>query len=352
MNRWKQLLIACAFGATPIVSTDARCLEKPKDSAAVQQESNKVFDEARRKEAQKLGSGNEADSASTITRPSISLELCGIEEIRVKAQDGAEAIAALRKPPGDGPFPAVVFLHGGLGRSTMTSLKQSAKTGIMHTRFLAAGYVTVTATRRKRTEQPQSPAAVWDTVSIVEHVKQLPYVDANSLTLYGGSGGGTLAMEVAGATDLAAVMAGAPATILFTGMFSKENLGEPPYSPKDAGPLMKDPQKYYTPQLQELTRKRIGKIRCPIMIAQGDRDSLKKINSEIIVPEMKAQGKSVELVWYPNQPHGFYWGRTPNQAAALQCFQDADAFFKKHIKAQPVAMDEKLFQRVSVSAKR
>ena len=90
MNRWKELLVACVFGAASIISADAICQEKPQDSPAAKQ------------------------SASTVTRPAIPLELCGVEEIRVKARDGAEAIAALRKPPGDGPFPAVVFLHGGL----------------------------------------------------------------------------------------------------------------------------------------------------------------------------------------------------------------------------------------------
>ena len=301
------------------------------------------------------GTGSRAESgqnsASTVTRPVIPRELCPLQEIRAKAQDGAEAIAALRKPPGDGPFPAVVFLHGGLGQSGMEGLKRSAETGTTHTRFLAAGYVTVTATRRKRTLEPQAPGAVWDTVAIVEHIKELSFVDGKSIVAYGGSGGGTLVLEVAGATDLAAVMAGEPATILFTGMFSKENLGKPPYSPKHAGPLMEDPKKYYTPQLQKLTRERIGKIRCPVMIAHGDVHPLKKINSEIIVPQMKAQGKTVELVWYPKQPHGFYWARTPDQVAARKCFQDSDAFFRRHVKTQPVAIDEKLIKHVPVKVR-
>ena len=75
MNRWKELLVACVFGAASIISADAICQEKPQDSPAAKQ------------------------SASTVTRPAIPLKLCGVEEIRVKARDGAEAIAAAAAHP-------------------------------------------------------------------------------------------------------------------------------------------------------------------------------------------------------------------------------------------------------------
>ncbi len=56
--------------------------------------------------------------------------------------------------------------------------------------------------------------------------------------------------------------AGEPASVLFTGMFSKEN--------RDLDRIMKDPKRFYTPELQERTREKIARIGCPILIAHGD----------------------------------------------------------------------------------
>ena len=60
-----------------------------------------------------------------ITWPWISEDLCPLEIVEATARDGAKAAAVLRKPPGEGPFPAVVFLHGGLNRWPVEKLKAS-----------------------------------------------------------------------------------------------------------------------------------------------------------------------------------------------------------------------------------
>ena len=67
------------------------------------------------------------------------------------------AYAAVRKPPGKGPFPAVVFLHGGLGQSEMETLVKNAIHQPAQARFLAWGYVTVNATRRRHPARPRRP---------------------------------------------------------------------------------------------------------------------------------------------------------------------------------------------------
>ena len=95
---------------------------------------------------------------------------------------------------------------------------------VTQARFLAWGYVTVNATRRAINHDPQDRGVVADTLRIVEATKQRPEVDADSVTLYGGSGGGTLALEVAGKTKLAAIAAGEPATIIYMGMFTKDHV--------------------------------------------------------------------------------------------------------------------------------
>jgi acetyl esterase/lipase len=272
-----------------------------------------------------------------VMRPDVPVEVSPLQYIEVTASDGVKSFAIVRRPPGEGPFPAVLLIHGGLVMQERETLERDAKDGITHERFLAAGYVTVTPTHRDRSLDPQAPA--WrDSVAMVEHVKKLPFVDPDSVVALGGSGGGSLCLEIAGEADLAAVAAGEPASVLFTGMMhvSDKNPAGHRYSgSRDIEREMAEPRKFYTPELQKFTREKIARIRTPIFIAQGTVHPIGKINREIIIPELEAAGKQVEVKEYPGQPHGFYFGRTPRQEAALEFFNDCDRFFQKHIKVQP-----------------
>ncbi|MHC4996367.1 MAG: alpha/beta hydrolase family protein, partial [Planctomycetota bacterium] len=154
------------------------------------------------------------------TYPAVSEKVSPVEFIQLSEH----ASAAVRKPPGDGPFPAIIFLHGGLGHANANGLKNGAKTGPTQARFLAWGYVTVNATRRAITHDPQDRGVIQDTVDIINAVKAMPHVDADSIVLYGGSGGGTLALEVASHADLAGIAAGEPATIIYMNMFNKSHV--------------------------------------------------------------------------------------------------------------------------------
>ncbi len=39
----------------------------------------------------------------------------GLEQMMVRSWDGAYIPAAVRKPVGEGPFPAILYIHGGVG---------------------------------------------------------------------------------------------------------------------------------------------------------------------------------------------------------------------------------------------
>ena len=60
------------------------------------------------------------------TRPAISQEVAPLEAIAPVAKDGYKGEAYVRKPPGKGPFPAVVLIHGGIVRRPTTELKEYA----------------------------------------------------------------------------------------------------------------------------------------------------------------------------------------------------------------------------------
>ncbi len=267
------------------------------------------------------------------------------------------AYGAVRKPPGEGPFPAVVFLPGGLGQSPMATLRRSWLRQPTQARFLAWGYVTVTATRRAIRQDPQDRGVVEDTLQLVEAVADLPYVDPESVCLYGGSGAGTLALEVASVSDrLAAIVAGEPATIIYMGMFSKEHVvlgsdgsptGDRRWDVMDA-----DPQALYTGALRERTREKLAGLSAPTLILHGDVHALKKFNLGLFVPEMEALGKPVKVITYEGEPHGFYWGQGRDPAEALRANQDADAFLGRHVRVQPRPVDASWCQDTGVEPMR
>src|SRR4051812_5946250 len=65
-------------------------------------------------------------SSEAITRPMVPEDVSPLEPISPVARDGHRGQGFLRKPPGDGPFPALVWIHGGLTTRPLESLKEYA----------------------------------------------------------------------------------------------------------------------------------------------------------------------------------------------------------------------------------
>lgn len=300
-----------------------------------------------------LASVAAAVPATEATFPLIPEERVPISEVRVSET----AYGAVRKPPGDGPFPAILFLHGGLGQTPMANLRTNAVRQPAQARFLAWGYVTVTATRRAIRHDPQDRGAVADTLQLVRAVRDLKHVNAESVALYGGSGGGTLAFEVASVTDeLAAIVAGEPATIIFMEMFTREHIvfdeSGKPTGDRRWDVMNADPRAQYTPGIRERTRSKLAAFSTPALILHGDIHPLAKFNLGVFIPELEALGKPVTVKTYSGEPHGFYWGRGRDPARALQSNMDADAFLRQHLRAPPRPIDTAWANAVAVEPMR
>ncbi len=291
------------------------------------------------------------DAAEPVMLPQVSESACPVEVVKIPVPNAPETPAVIRKPPGNGPFPALIHLHGGLETWPVSRLRDDATTMPTTARFLAAGYVIVIPTFRPRSQDPQTTDALNDCLAVVNYVKKLPQVDPKSVVVWGNSGGGSLALEIAGQTQLSAIVCEEPATVLFSGMFTRETLGgKPPFtsSSGQARQIMADPKKYYTPELQKFTRDKIAKISCPVFIALGGTSAINKINTDIIIPELKDAGKDPQVVLYPGQPHGFSKGASP---AALKFFNDARAFLLKSLPTKPWALDASIVKSVPVEGR-
>jgi dipeptidyl aminopeptidase/acylaminoacyl peptidase len=293
------------------------------------------------------------------TRPEVSEDDSPLEIVAPVARDGHQGLAVLRKPPGNGPFPAILIIHPGLTTFSQKALTEYMLRAAPPSRFLAAGYIVVLTTYRSRDLDPQSKVSANDVSATLDYARSLGFVDSKSVGLIGCSGGGDLALEIATVTDVAAVVAEEPASMLFTGVFNANSpkAGER-YTAVDSFPIMANPGQYYTEEYQRFTRAKIAAIRSPILLVQGDEASpLNRWNAGVLVPELRRAGKRIAVKGYAGERHCFAWdGRTPegtwqHGSAAARAFGDMDEFFRSHFSTQPAPISSSLVKHVPLESR-
>jgi dipeptidyl aminopeptidase/acylaminoacyl peptidase len=284
--------------------------------------------------------------------PVISELVSPVESIAPIARDGHIGVAVLRKPPASGPFPAVILIHGGLVSRPPEFLRQYALTAPPPSVFLAAGYVVGVITYRSRDDDPQSRVSLEDSLAAIDHVGRLPYVDSQSIGVYGCSGGGDLALEIAAATaKVRALVLEEPASIIFAGVLSTRfPKAGPRYTPADARPIGDRPKDYYTSELQTRTRAKINRITSPLLIIQGDQDpTLTPFNNQILIPELRDAGRNLEVKSYPGEPHCFaFGGRSARPVNVITALEHAELFIRRHVNTKPKPVDSNLVTHVTI----
>ena len=151
-----------------------------------------------------------------------------VQQTYIKARDGLYIAAAIRKPKGDGRYPAIIMFHGapgGRGMAQLVGWSRGDHGGPVWERFLQEGYVVVVADYRGGDMNLMSaPSAngmvtsIDDGLAVIDYVKALPYVDPGRLSLYGVSLGGNLVMQLVSRVPVNSAIVGAPAAIWFLGM--------------------------------------------------------------------------------------------------------------------------------------
>jgi acetyl esterase/lipase len=277
-------------------------------------------------------------------KPVIAEDVSSIQAIAPVAGDGHMSRGYLRKPPGDGPFPAVVLIHGGLRQRPPETLRDQAL-GPHPSRLLESGYVVVVATYRSREDpRSQTPRSLDDVLAAVAYTQALPYVDSDSVVVNGCSGGGDLALRIAAATDLAAFVVEEPASLLLTDLVTAETFAA-------AGPDGENIDWIQTHRTEAsgtaAFREKIVRMTSPVLIVHGDEPSqLNRFNAEVLVPELQAAGKDVQVVAYPGQHCLALAGGTPS---ASRAFRDIDAYIKERVPVQPTPIDPTVVDHVPLN---
>jgi dipeptidyl aminopeptidase/acylaminoacyl peptidase len=236
-----------------------------------------------------------------------------VQQTYIKSKDGVYVAAAIRKPKGNGRYPAIIIFHGapgGRGMEQLVGWSRGDHGGPVWERYLEEGYVVAVADYRggdfNLMSTPSNKGIVTsidDGLAVIDYVRALPYVDPDRINLYGVSLGGNLVMFLASKVPVHSAIAGAPAAVWFLGMTLP------------SGPLSLDAFKNVKPD-PEISRQNIDPIRTPILILVGTADPLMP-TAITLHDALAAAGKSVRLEIYENGYHDFCLGPQGQQRPDL-----------------------------------
>ncbi len=259
-------------------------------------------------------------------------EVSPVQRVKVTASDGVITEVALRLPPGAGPFPAVVVLHGGMSNRPIDSLVSQSQRGPLSTRLLAAGYGIVVGTYRTYADKSRDPGPIEDCLAIIGRLKELPEVDNQSIVAFGHSGGGRLVLELSGLgarAGLVAIAPGEPATTLYAEMYP-EGMRGPNME------VSRNLEKYFTVENRQILERKVETLSTPILIVHSDRHHVNILNNMHLVPAIRAAGKGLETILYPGFGHGFVWGGAGvTEEAFAKLIDDLNRFFSRHVGVKP-----------------
>lgn len=280
--------------------------------------------------------------------------------IYVETADGLYTPIGLRKPPGNGPFPIILFAHmnGGLGTEWIREWTQNGNWTLEQ--FLKAGYVVAWMRYRAEVKEGygirlvegkqegrqlfnRGPFEYEDAISIIKFVKTLPYVDPNRVGYLGLSHGGEMLMKIASEYNgLRAGIASEPASIDFLARRPQPRDPNAPPPPETMKMNTEEMQRKAVEELRSqidmrVAMERINAVKMPILVQGRDRDhhqDIFRLNYELL----RDAGKEVEWKSYDHGEHGFIFVKRNERGVyapdpvQLQIVKDSIAYFDRYMK--------------------
>jgi len=244
----------------------------------------------------------------------------------VETRDGLYAPIGLRRPAGDGPFPAVLLASGNGGEG-MAWIRDWVRTrGFIMDRLLDAGYACgwiryrtevelgyheggklVVDVRQGREMFNRSPLEYEDEIDIIEYVKALPDIDSDRMGLIGMSHGGEMVLKICSEYHGAAVaIASEPAAHEFLAL-----------TPDDTVTVNQETQLRNLEEMQmaevakvrarideTVASQRVSTIQTPILVMGRKHDHLQGI-FRTSYDLLEEAGKDTEWVSFDHPLHGY-----------------------------------------------
>ena len=241
--------------------------------------------------------------------------------VHYKSADGTVISAFLWVPDGlkrDGSAPGVVLPHGGPTGQTNDVFNRTAIA------LVSRGYVAIAPNVRGSTGYGKAFQAMnikdlgggdlADEVAATKFMLATGYVSPRKLGITGGSYGGYMTLMAIGkTTNLWAAAVAEYGIIDWRTMLQHEDPVLQEYEKSLLGDPAKD-AKVYTDD-SPITFIRAEKA--PLLVLQGDNDiRVPKEEAQQVVAILKAEGRTVDAHYYPNEGHGF--AKRENQIDALE----------------------------------
>ena len=255
--------------------------------------------------------------------------------VHYKSADGTLISAILWTPfnlARDGRAPGVVLPHGGPTGQTVDSFNRIALA------FASRGYVVLAPNPRGSTGYGRAfeeanrmdlgGGDLQDEVSGAKFLAATGYVDGRRIGVTGGSYGGYMTlMAVSKTPSVWAAAAEWYGIIDWAHMYVTE---APTLQQYQLG-LIGDPVKDAAVYRASSPMTYMHQTTAPLLVLQGDNDiRVPKSQAEEVVATLKADGRTVDAHFYPNEGHGFV--KRENQIDALE---RTIAWFDKYLKGSP-----------------
>jgi dipeptidyl aminopeptidase/acylaminoacyl peptidase len=254
-------------------------------------------------------------------------------EAEFHGADGLAIPAYVRKPGGPGPFPVIVWMHGGKD-SKQNTINMGRTQGLPLVEFARQGWVIYSADYR--------PGGAFthidyeDTVKAVEAARALPFVDPKRVGYAGQSHGANAGTRVVSRVDLSGAVLMAPAAMDFIEV--KKAIEAGVKLVPILSQLVADQEKKYGAPMEEIAKNptkygyasgitEAAQVRCPLLIENAkDDDNSPPSVVEAYVKALHAAGKQVETYQPDHGGHPVYFRDLPESKEAARL---AVAFFRK-----------------------
>lgn len=255
------------------------------------------------------------------------------DAVLIPSFDGKQVPAFVYKPPGAGPFPAIIDVHGG-------PTAQSKRAYIGFRQYaVSKGYVVLVPNVRGSTGYGKSylrldnldlgGGPLQDIVACKRWLVQNAAVAADRVVVMGGSYGGYMALaaeaftpdefvanvDFFGFSDLKSVVESFPAYWASQASFIHLKFGDPKNPAHAAYQHDRSPLNF------------VSRMKRPLLVVQGDTDArVKKDQSDRIVASLRERKVPVHYLVLENEGHGF-----SKTESSLKAYALTDRFLDRYV---------------------